>query len=80
VYANDLRRAVVTAYEKNEYSQHRIAALFGVSPRTVQNWIRRKRETGSPDVTPYAGRVTVKLDERIQKRLRQRDEPIAVFK
>jgi transposase len=80
VYANDLRRAVVTAYEKNEYSQHRIAALFGVSPGTVQNWLQRKRETGSPDATPYAGGVRVKLDERMQKRVRQRGEPRAVFK
>jgi len=54
-YSDDLRRKIIAAYENNNYSQQQVADLFGVSPATVRNLVRRKRETGSPDALPHAG-------------------------
>jgi transposase len=54
-YSDDLRRKIIAAYENNDYSQQQVADLFGVSPATVRNLVRRKRETGSPDALPHAG-------------------------
>lgn len=54
-YSNDLRRKIIAAYENNDYSQQQVADLFGVSPATVRNLVRRKRETGSPDALAHAG-------------------------
>lgn len=53
--SNDLRRKIVAVYESTEYSQRAVAALFGVSPATVRNLVRRKRETGSAAALPHAG-------------------------
>lgn len=70
-YSNDLRRALIAAYEHHDYSQRRVAALFGVSPATVRNLVRRKRETGTPDARPRAGGKRVTLGQPIQDRVRQ---------
>lgn len=70
-YSNDLRRKVVEAYERGQHSQLQIAELFGVSPATVRNFIRRKRERGSPDQLPRAGGAPARIDEAACKQLRQ---------
>ena len=62
-YSNDLRCKIVAAYESTEYSQRTVAALFGVSPATVRNLVRRKRETGSCDALPHSGGKAPSLDE-----------------
>lgn len=62
-YSNDLRGRIVAVYESTEYSQHAVATLFGVSPATVRNLVRRKRETGSADALPHAGGKAAALDE-----------------
>lgn len=62
-YSNDLRRKIVAAYESHDYSQRAVAALFGVSPATVRNLVRRKRETGSTDALPHSGGKAASLDE-----------------
>jgi putative transposase len=61
-YSNDLRRKIVAIYESTEYSQSAVAALFGVSPATVRNLVRRKRQTGSTDALPHAGGKAASLD------------------
>ena len=61
-YSNDLRRKIVAAYESHDYSQRVVAALFGVSPATVRNLVRRKRETGSADAFPHSGGKAASLD------------------
>jgi transposase len=63
-YSNDLRRKIIAAYENNDYSQQQVADLFGVSPATVRNLVRRKRETGSPDALPHAGGRQSALTEK----------------
>jgi transposase len=70
-YSNDLRRSIVAAYEKNDYSQGQVAKLFGVSPATVRNLVRRKRETGNPDALPHAGGKSSQLDRQAGDRVRQ---------
>ena len=62
-YSNDLRGKIVTAYESTRYSQGAVAALFGVSPATVRNLVRRKRETGSADALLHSGGKAASLDE-----------------
>ena len=69
-YSNDLRRALVAAYEHQDYSQREVAALFGVSPATVRNFIRRKRETGTPDAQPRGGGKTATLGPTVRDRVR----------
>jgi transposase len=63
-YSNDLRSKIVVAYESTEYSQRAVAALFGVSPATVRNLVRRKRETGSADAFPHSGGKAPALNDK----------------
>ena len=66
-YSNDLRRKIIAAYENNDYSQQQVAELFGVSPATVRNLVRRKRETGSPDALPHAGGRSPALPDQARR-------------
>ena len=70
-YSNDLRRKIVAAYERGRRSQREIAELFGVSPATVRNFVRRKRERGSPDELPRGGGARRLLGEEAHDGLRQ---------
>lgn len=67
-YSEDLRQAVLAAYEQHEYSQPQVAEVFGVSGATVRNWVRRKRETGSVAALPHRGGARGKLDEPVAAR------------
>ena len=70
-YSNDLRRKIVAAYERGQRSQREVAELFGVSPATVRNFVRRKRERGSPDELPRAGGAPARIDAQVRAELRQ---------
>ena len=70
-YSNDLRRRIVEAAESGKYSQGEVAELFQVSLATVKNFLRRKRETGSPDALPHAGGNKPLLDEKAHQFIRQ---------
>jgi transposase len=70
-YSNDLRRKIVAAYERGRRSQREVAELFGVSPATVRNFVRRKRERGTPDVLPRGGGPRALLDDDARDELRQ---------
>jgi transposase len=63
-YSNDLRGKIIAAYEKNDYSQRAVAALFGVSPAMVRNLVRCKRETGSADAFPHSGGKAPTVNEK----------------
>ncbi len=70
-YSNDLRRKVVSAYERGQHSQREVAELFGISPATVRNFIRRKRERGSPDQLARAGGAPARIDDQACGELRR---------
>lgn len=70
-YSNDLRRKIVSAYERSQRSQREIAELFGVSPATVRNFVRRKRERGAPDQLPRSGGAPARIDDAARAELRQ---------
>jgi transposase len=70
-YSNDLRWKIVSAYERGQRSQREVAELFGVSPATVRNFVRRQRERGTPDVLPRGGGARALLDEAARAELRQ---------
>lgn len=70
-YSNDLRRKIVSAYERGNRSQREVAELFGVSPATVRNFIRRKRERGTPDMLLRGGGARALLNEEAHDELRQ---------
>jgi transposase len=70
-YSNDLRRALIAAYEPHTYSQRQVAELFGVSAATVRNLVRRKREAGTPDALPHGGGKKAVLAPPVWDRVRQ---------
>ncbi len=43
----DLRRKVLTAYDRGDGSQRALATRFGLAASTVQHWLDRCRTTGS---------------------------------
>ena len=82
-YSNDLRRAIVTAYETPEYSQRQVAQVFGVSLATVRNSLRRKRQSGTPNALPHGGgrRATLSAQActKVQQWVREKnDMPLQV--
>jgi transposase len=71
-YSNELRRKIVAAYERGQRSQREIAELFGVSPATVRNFVRRQRERGSPDALPRGGGAPARIGTAARAELRRR--------
>lgn len=69
-YSNDLRRRIVETYESGEHTLAEVADLFSVSLATVKNFLRRHRETGSPDALPHAGGRKPALSEKARLFLR----------
>ena len=56
-YSQDLRERVIVAVRAKRQSLDQIARTFSVSPATVDNWVRRWRETDSVAARPWAGGV-----------------------
>lgn len=68
-YSMDLRDKVLTAYDRKQGSQRVLADRFGIAPATVQNWLRRRRQTGAAEPRTAPG-GTPKLDAEAQSKLR----------
>src|SRR5216683_1986264 len=62
-YSQDLRERVLAAVRAKRQSLDQIAQTFGVSAPTVDNWVRRWRETGRVAALPWAGGVKRSLRE-----------------
>lgn len=76
-YSQDLRERVIAAVRAKQQSLEQIAQTFGVSPATVDNWVRRWRETGQVAALPWAGGVKRNLREcgaAIRKEVRQQPD------
>src|SRR5262249_6686754 len=69
-YSTDLRERIVDAYHKAEGSVRDLATRFKVAPKTVQNYLKRKRETGSVEPRPHGGGPAPKLDDAGVRELR----------
>jgi transposase len=57
IYSQDLREKVMAAVAHGKRSNRLIAEMLSISEATVENWTRRKRETGSVAAFPHAGGV-----------------------
>lgn len=54
-YSMDLRVRVIEAYENGEGTMLQLSRLFRLGIVTVQRWIKRKKEQGSPVRLPRGG-------------------------
>ena len=70
-YSNDLRRRIVETYENGEHTLAEVADLFRASLATVKNFLRRHRETGSPDALPPAYGRRPALNETARQFIRE---------
>jgi transposase len=69
-YHRDLRERIVDAYHKAEGSVRELATRFKVAPKTVQNYLNLKRDTGSVEPRPHGGGPAPKLDDAGVQELR----------
>lgn len=81
-YSADLRRRVVDAVDRGEYSQREIARLFEVSLSFVVRMLQRRRSSGGVEPRPHGGGAGFKLsvDERIRLFALARKHPDATLK
>lgn len=70
-YSTDLRVRVVAAYEEGDGTIDQIAERFSVAPRTVDNWLRLKRRSGSVKREKNPGGRPRLLDEQGEEELRR---------
>jgi transposase len=71
VYSNELRQKLLQAADRHEFSQTRLAEIFGVSLSWVKRVLRRRRQTGSTEVLPFAGGKRPTLTDQQQEQVRQ---------
>ncbi len=45
-YSDDLRKAALDYYDRGVCTQAEVCAIFGLSVKTLSNWLRQRRETG----------------------------------
>jgi transposase len=70
-YSEDLRERIVARYERGDVSQAELAEEFSVCPRTVANYLRLKRTTGSVAAKPHRGGPPPSMGEAEERRLRE---------
>lgn len=76
-YSDDLRERVIKAVEAGGQSLSQIAETFQVGTTTVDNWMRRRRETGSTAALPWAGgkkRVLATCEDCIRAAVRSKPD------
>lgn len=69
-YSNELRQKLLQAADRHEFSQTRLAEIFGVSLRWVKRVLRRRQQTGSTELLPFAGGPRPKLTEQQRQQVR----------
>lgn len=67
LYSLDLRRKIVDAYDRGEGSVRDLAERFDVAPNTVQNYLTRRRQTGSLTPLPHGGGPPRRLGRRHER-------------
>jgi len=61
----EIREAIVNAYNKKLGTAAEIAAIFSIKPRSVFNFLKKKRETGNLSAEPIPGRPPILTDENL---------------
>jgi transposase len=46
-YSDDLRAAALAYYDRGDCTQSEVSDIFGIGLKTLNNWLRQRRETGS---------------------------------
>lgn len=54
-YSSDLRQRVLHALEKSPLTRNEIAAQFEISPATLYNWQKQRKQDGRTTAKPHAG-------------------------
>jgi transposase len=80
-YSKDLRERVAAAVDHHEGSQREIARRFRVDLSFVVRLLQRRRDAGTLDPKPHAGRPPLSLGPDDQRRLAEliRDQPDATL-
>jgi transposase len=65
-YSSDLRARVLGMARDTDITQPQLAALFGLSLSTVEEWLRVFRQTGRTEPLPHAGGATRALQPHAQ--------------
>lgn len=69
-HSSDLRQRIVDTYRNGEGSVREVAQRFKVAAKTVYNYLRLERTTGSVAPRPYGGGPAPKLDDVGVQRVR----------
>ena len=70
-YSKDLRIRLVRAYENGEGTIRELARVFQVGKSTVEQWLKRYKETGDVECLPYRGGPTPKLNAQALEKIRE---------
>jgi transposase len=70
-HSNEWRQKLLQAADRHEFSQTRLAGIFGVSLSWVKRVLRRRRQTGSTELLPFAGGKRPALTGQQQEQVRQ---------
>ena len=81
-YSNELRQKLLQAADMQQFSQGRLAEIFGVSLSWVKRVLRRKRQTGRSELLPFAGGARAKIHDQQRQEVRQHvlDDPDATLR
>ena len=74
IATQEIRERALAAYEAGQGSQHDVAAMFGIHPRTFQRWLQRYRKDGVRCPFPrghrqaaFDGELLSQLDQWVQQ-------------
>ncbi len=74
ISSTEIRERALDAYQTGDYSQAEVAAIFQVSARTFQRWLKQYQEHGSTEpgkrghrVAVYGGSDLRRLDRLIEQ-------------
>jgi transposase len=81
-YSNELRQKMLHAADLHQFSQGRLAEIFGASLSWVKRVLRRRRQTGSSELLPFAGGARAKINDQQRHQVRQYvlDDPDATLR
>ena len=67
-YSDDLRTAALSYYDRENVTQHAVSEIFGISLKTVSNWIRLRKDGNFSRRSCAKVGTAYRLDEDALKR------------